>query len=397
MKTIRTKKELLYASVMIATLLLLPLFSSPAWAKTDTVKGQADIRGDNVLDAKDRAETDALRNAVEQVAGVLAASESKFLNSTLLKDVIVTQANGYVSSFDILSEQKEDEIYVVEIEAVVSDDTLWNDILAKKILLAQEKYPRVLFLVDEKTIKETEFYPDWSQMPECEVSLIQKFKDAGFKVRDPKILRENIDRSKAIKIIQGDKEAVKALRHQYGAEILVVGDATGKDLGDKLAPPFHTCNAHANLRAIRTDNAEILSTSSQDARQADVDPDAGMNKALSKACGDLAEDLLQGIFKNYHEEIAGQRTIELVLTGVKSYGDIDKFKKIIQEKIRGINSVDQREFTLNTAVFDIQYTQGDGTTLASQIQATKFEPFKVLVTGNSPNRVDAKIVRSGSR
>ncbi len=127
---------------------------------------------------------------------------------------------------------------MVGTEAVVRDENLWNDILAKKILLAEANYPRVLFLVDEKTLENDESYPDWSRMPECEVSLIQKFKHAGFRVKDPEILRKNINRAKAIKIIQGDKQAVKALRHQYGAELLIVGDATGKDLGDQLAPPF---------------------------------------------------------------------------------------------------------------------------------------------------------------
>ncbi len=394
MKATGVKRKSPY--VLIAICILLILFSSSVWAKIEkvTVDGKAAVFQDNVLDAKDRAKSDALRNAVEQAAGVLAASKSKFLNSVLLKDLILTQSVGYVKSYEILSERREDGIYVVEIEAVVSDENLWNDVLAKKILLAEADYPRVLFLVDEKTIGEKESYPDWSRMSECEVSLIQKFKTDGFRVKDPEILRKNINRAKAIKVIEGDKQAVKALKRQYGAEILVAGEATGKDLGDKLAAPFHTCNGYANLRAIKTDNAEILAASSKDARQADVDPSTGMNKALSKACGELAEDLLRDIFKNYREDM---RSVELVLTGVKAYGEIDKFKKVLREKIRGIRDIDQREFTLNTAIFDIQYTEGDGTSLASRIQATKFEYFKVFVTGSSPNRVDAKIEQSKSK
>jgi len=392
MKTTTSRKELLYIAIL--TCLLFSYFSSFSWAKTEalTIEGKAAIFKDNILDAKDRAKNDALRNAVEQVAGVLAAGKSKFLNSILLKDLILTQTTGYVRSYEVLSERKEDGIYVVEIEAMVSDENLWNDILAKRTLLAEARYPRVLFLVSEKTQEKEDTYSDWSRMSECEVSLIQKFKNAGFRVRDPEILRKNIDRAKALKIIQGEKQAIRALKHQFGAEILIVGDAAARDLGDQLAPPFHTCNAHANLRAIRTDNAEILATSSKNARQADVDPTAGMNKALFKACQELAEDLLYDIFKNYRAEVFDQRTIELVLTGVKAYGEIDKFKEILQKKITGIKRVEHREFSLNTAIFDIQYTLGNGTNLASQIQATKFDYFRVLVTGSSANRVNAKIV-----
>ncbi len=67
-----------------------------------------------------------------------------------------------------------------------------------------------------------------------------------------------------------------------------------------------------------------------------------MNRALSKACEELAEDLLYDIFRTYREEVSDQRIIEVVLSGVSACGEVDKFKKVLQENLRGIRSIDQR-------------------------------------------------------
>lgn len=82
-------------------------------------EGVGAIQNGNHAKARDEAIWDAQRRAVEKGVGVLLSSETMVSNAQLLSDNIYTQADGFVDSYKIISENKDEFLYYVTIKADV--------------------------------------------------------------------------------------------------------------------------------------------------------------------------------------------------------------------------------------------------------------------------------------
>lgn len=70
---------------------------------------------------QDEAKQNALRSAIEQAFGTFISSKTEILNNNLVKDEIVSIANGNIQKFEIISETKvPDGNYVINIKATIS-------------------------------------------------------------------------------------------------------------------------------------------------------------------------------------------------------------------------------------------------------------------------------------
>ena len=124
-------------------------FNNPVIAEEQytIVQGNASIEGNKDI-AKKKALSDAFRNAVERGLGVWIKSQSEVKDFELKKDEILTRAEGYVTSYEILNEQEHDGLYTVTIKAKVSVDKIGEDV--KKmvgILKTQMGNPSISFVL----------------------------------------------------------------------------------------------------------------------------------------------------------------------------------------------------------------------------------------------------------
>ncbi|MBI3753684.1 MAG: hypothetical protein HY266_06550 [Deltaproteobacteria bacterium] len=89
-------------------------------AITVTADGVGTIKGD-VADARRSAIDDGLRIAVEQAKGVFVNAETEVESYAAVKDEIVAKCKGYVKTYKILNEGKEDKerLYRVRLQAAV--------------------------------------------------------------------------------------------------------------------------------------------------------------------------------------------------------------------------------------------------------------------------------------
>ena len=87
-------------------------------------------------ETKDEAKKNALRNAIEQAFGAYISTKTEILNDELVKDEIVSVANGNIQKFEIISEVKiPDGGYATTLQATVS--------VTKLTSFAQEKGVKV--------------------------------------------------------------------------------------------------------------------------------------------------------------------------------------------------------------------------------------------------------------
>ena len=85
-----------------------------------TVDGVGSLKED-VADARRSAIDDALRIAVEQAKGVLVSVETEVQEYALVRDEVATRCKGYVKTYRILNENKDDKekLYRISINAIV--------------------------------------------------------------------------------------------------------------------------------------------------------------------------------------------------------------------------------------------------------------------------------------
>jgi hypothetical protein len=120
MRSIIISKLFLFAAIVIS----FNAYSQENKTVTLVVSGQGST--------KDEAKQNALRSAIEQAFGTFISSKTEILNDDLVKDEIVSVANGNIQKFEIISEvQIPDGNYATTLNATVSVSKLISFVESK--------------------------------------------------------------------------------------------------------------------------------------------------------------------------------------------------------------------------------------------------------------------------
>jgi hypothetical protein len=119
------KRGMLQVLVLVCGLFA---FSGQLFAQSVTAVGRAEIVGSNRDGARSNALTNAFREAVEKGIGVWVQSQTEVKDAALVRDQILTRAQGYVTEHEIVKEKVEDNMMVVTIRASVAVDLIGADI-----------------------------------------------------------------------------------------------------------------------------------------------------------------------------------------------------------------------------------------------------------------------------
>lgn len=353
------------------------------------------IAGDEVK-AKEDAINSALRNAVEQVVGTMVESNVLVENYMTVEDKIYTRTAGYVQKYDIISSMKQsDNAYEVTIKAVVKVSDLKSDLEAIGVLLSRKGKPRTMVMIEEKNIAE-HYYQFGMDMNTTETAIMNEMMNFGFPFVDPTQTKINIANDVISSALNGDANAAASIATRLGAEIVITGKAVSKvasggpdvvrDAG------FKSCQANLNLRVIRADDAKIIAVASAYDRAAHIDEITGGTQALQKAAKTAATELKDKIVAVWQEDVYSSAQVQLHVTNISSFSQLNLLKNNLSYYVRGIQSVNQRSFAEGTALFDIDI-KGTAEQMASELDAKEMEGLKLQVVGLSQNKVSVKIVQ----
>lgn len=377
---------------ILASVCLLLSSGAPIAAQpTETVEadGVAVILKGNTDIARDTAIADAQRKAVEQAVGVLMSSESLVENYDLVSDRILTQSAGYIQSYTIIAEDQTDTEYRVTIQAVIGTGSLDADLQAIQHLIRQKGNPRMMLLVEETIEGATQAGIGSGGISQAETRLSQAFLDAGFEVVDSATVTANINRDQALKAVEGDAAAAAALGNQYGADVIITATAAAS-AGEKiLNTSMKSHQAAITAKVVRADTGAVITTVTEQAKQAHIDDLTGGAAAIEKAAQQLADTLIPRILEQWRQEIQTATTIQLMVSNV-SFAQLRTLKAVLSDEIRGVQEVYQRSFQANTARLDVEI-QSTTEQLAEELFAKEFEAFSLDITGMSENRIDLTI------
>jgi hypothetical protein len=153
---------------------------------------------------------------------------------------------------------------------------------------------------------------------------------------------------------------------------------------------MRSVQADVALRAVNTDNGQVIASSSNHA--AAVHPSevtAGTN-ALKTATEAIADQLLAQIVDRWNQDVSSGAMIQLVVSGIQSYSRLVKFKEMIQKNVRNIKGIYQRDFNSGVATLDITVPTSSQK-LADELVVIDYGDFSIDVTGIKQNSINLKM------
>ncbi|MGQ9679084.1 MAG: flagellar assembly protein T N-terminal domain-containing protein [bacterium] len=337
-----------------------PGYSTAPTPTQSTEVGQSGSEGSEVLAegvaaltggvdiARDQALKDALRKAVEQGVGVFVNSETRVANFQLLSDRIYSRADGYVSSYRLVNESREANLYRVTVRAQVKLERIEDDLKAIGILVAEQGRPRIMVVVREVANQAAIALSEETMTPEMvETMLTAAFQEKGFVVVDRATVEKNLDRERLKKILEGDEQAAMVVGRAAGAEIGVVG--TLQESYERKRLP-HTpggvevWRVNLSTRAIDLNTGTVLG-----AGVVSVEKPFSGRAAREEAADSVSRLLMARILAGWkrHENVT------LVYARNADYQKIEMFKSEIRSRVRGVRDLLTREFSGSEAVIEI--------------------------------------------
>ncbi len=249
-------------------------------------------------ETRDLALKDAMRGAVEQTVGIVIGAETVVQNFALVSDKILSKSLGYVRGYSIIEERREiDGEWLVHIDAEVGEilDAMIADELAVRALLDWMQKPRVMVLLAEKNLEDSESVV-------AETAVTRSLLDLGFDVVD----RNAVDWSRAREIIetfgQLDRDRMAAVVSGATADLIFAGRARatpGQASGVVASAGLASVQAVLSGRLYRIDTGRVLSVHQTDATKAHVNSQVAGASALEQAALAVAHEVLKEVLQKW--------------------------------------------------------------------------------------------------
>ncbi|HCF59320.1 MAG TPA: hypothetical protein DFS52_15170 [Myxococcales bacterium] len=355
---------------LLAALLAFVLGASGAFAaeqdpaKVVTVKGEAAINND-LAAAKERAKEAALREAVNQVVGATVTSVSEMQDYTLVRDIVFSQTAGYVSEYNLVSEQVDQEYDLVTAtyQVKVAKGEIDKDAAAIAALMAMKKQNSIHLMVRDVS---TETVGEGSAKSTLAIShgvfegeLRNSLKKDGFFVADANLnlASGKLKSDGPFQAVNNPQEA-RELGITLGVQLVVYGTVVVTNSVEKVyEQELHAAVLRASLVAVAPDSGEVIadyvgSTSAS----AHTMPQAA-NRVVAQAAAAASKELRTEIYSAWRKQVTGAQTVIVELSGV-NFGDFNAFKDLLEADVRGVKGVNANGFKAGVGRFDVKLVGG---------------------------------------
>ncbi|MFH1761111.1 MAG: hypothetical protein ABIA63_08415 [bacterium] len=338
---------------------------------------------------------DAKRNAVEKAIGVMLISQTEVKNFMLNRDIVLTETQGSVKSYELLSKTKTaNGLFEITIKAVVSKSSISKDLAALKILLESMDKPRVMVL-----IRETNMGSETGATKAAETAIIDFLKSKEFNMVDPAVVAALIgSNDKTIEdATKGDAGAAAKIGRDNGAEVILVGTAVST-AGQKMEMlgPMVPCGATVSIRAVTCATGKIITAKQQDARITDINQEAGGQKAITKAAKKLMDkEVFEQIISAWQDVINNGMAIRVIISGVTNFKIANMLGPYLEGMSGNIVKANKRNWNKDKGKieFEIQY-KGSAEGFCTEIDEKPLqEEGKFSVSDFTANSASIEVIK----
>ncbi|MDH4225127.1 MAG: hypothetical protein OEW12_05730, partial [Deltaproteobacteria bacterium] len=240
--------------------------------------------------ARDEALEAAQRTAVEQASGVIISTETQMNNFDLVKDEVLTASKGFIKSYKVVKEGRDDELYRVLIDAEVSKDDFikgMNDSLEN--LYKRVGMPAVMVVVKESILGEDGQDSGGVAEKEIRKTLLMK----GFKFIDYHSIQGGNQVDKAMEGAEIRKQDVIKVAKKNGANLVIFGMATTKQKG--MMGQFVSTQAVVSIDVVRTDNNQAIASDTISSPGVHMDRKVSAMTAVKNAADKITPKLIEQV------------------------------------------------------------------------------------------------------
>lgn len=206
--------------------------------------------------------------------------------------------------------------------------------------------PKVMLLVDEKSL---------GTLPTSEVEAmgVALLLERGIPTVDQEMVRANVKKQQNLLKSVGDNRGAAALGMQFGADVVIVGEAVSKPSARRIAESnLRTYQAVVTLRAVRADNSENLASASEESSIVGLEDVSGSAKALKTAARPALESVLDQLQVRWEAPANAPARISLSIGGVDQAWKLKALRDQLRN-LKDISSVVQKNYAAGAVVFEI--------------------------------------------
>lgn len=392
---------------------VIPVVQSAAPAKdaliTQEATGEAAIVDGDEAGATRKATENAVREAVQQAAGVILESDTVTANSQLVKDQITTHTQGYVHGFKVLSTQKADGVATVKVRVQVGRAQLRGDLDAIRKLVRRMENRKLVIYLDE-----TAQQPDHTTShPGTFTSVLSSaFQKDGWTLIDPSFLTGSVDLRPGVEV---NPSQLRSLGHLGKVDYVIKGNV--KYFYEEPSGPLAQLMASADgkqlvfpvhgtyeLQVFATDTGlqiASLSETFNDQREG-ADKGKGMfipeaslgyeqaaQAAVKRKQDAILEKVRGAVVEHLKQAELDGTQLELTVSGV-SYKASKQLVADLKGSDPSVRGTDNERFDDGTLKVFVTYL-GSSDELADRLSRVKLGGQGLEITKVSGNAVEAKL------
>lgn len=393
-------KALKHWAVLLLALAVVAGAEQPALV-TKEATGEAAIVGGDKNAAFEQAKRQAIRAAVEQVAGTMVSSDTYAKNSQLVYDRILSNTTGYVKDVQVVSKSEEAGVMKVTLRAQVGTAEIDKDLQAVRQLLRRMEQTKLVILTQEHAIDANGVTTSGSVMA---TELTNSFKQDGWTILDPHFAAGKMKLSAGVAL--GTTEA-KEIGELSKADYILYGTVNFRyqppggtfDKDEKGNQILFNVTGEYELSLFATDSGSQLAKLVGKFNTGDMGKKGSNLLSYERTAHDIAVNKGQAVVADVRKQVLealrsneqnGSRLVMNVV-GITEFGAVQNFKKVLED-VSGMRDVRKGPFASGKAQFELTYV-GSTEELAEKLSNKSFKGKKISVTGVTANTVELTLAK----
>jgi ABC-type uncharacterized transport system auxiliary subunit len=309
----------------------------------------------------------------------MVTAESYTQNAISIDDSIATKAKGYIKTYEILEEQKDEESILLKVKVILSMEPIKDDLTSMKILIGAMGNPRIILLIDEdgqETIRHSY----------AAEQITKIFTKNGFNYVDP-FSTGNLTEKEILNAFEkGNFFGLDS--DKLNADIIMMGKGRVENITNVERSGLMGCIVNLDIKVIRIETGKIVTEQSTRTNGVGANRESAYKNAFSKAGENISNLLIDEITQVWGSSLLNGRDISLEVS-VDDYSKLKDFEKRVSH-LFGVKQVNQKYFKDGNALFILKFT-GSAQTLAEIVSTTYFMDIKVAITEISNDIVKVQI------
>ena len=289
--------------------------------------GLANIEAIGEGPSKEQALYSAMRRAVEQVVGAHLKSSTTVVNFAVLEDKIFSHSQGYVNSYKIIKEEKNDDGYSVTISAEVDNKLIKDDMDALTILRKSVGNPRILVAFSKKG-EGAQVLQNKDFIDEIYNGIVESLTDNQFRVVDKSSSDQFAQQVAETHESNVDLNKAAAAGLKYNAEYTLLYNVSGTV---REGAAGKGVNLRIKTQLIDNTRSQIVTSKViEQASSSDTIANA-LEKAAREGGKKIVAPMIEVIKKNWMDAQQNGQLYTIVIDGVDDPEQIGKFTSMLEK------------------------------------------------------------------